>query len=462
MKRCLYLFIFFLSAIQWESVSAQNSGQLIPYASGLVKPIGIVHAGDSRLFIVDQRGFIQIVNSLGVVNPVPFLNFSNRVVVGNEQGLLGLAFHPNYKVNGFFYINYIGPGDSTHISRLRVSASDPNVADPQSEVRLLTVFQPYKNHNGGDLKFGPDGYLYIGLGDGGSGGDPGNRSQNPKELLGKMLRIDVDKGNPYSIPTTNPFSGSTSIKPEIWALGLRNPWRFSFDRITGDLWIADVGQDAIEEVNFQPVTSKGGENYGWRCYEGNQTFNTTGCTQSANLTFPVYAYPQDLECSVTGGFVYRGSQASPYYGKYFFADYCSDRIWTLKKTGDNWVKEDFGQFSGNNFSTFGEDVNGQLYIAGIKSGKIFRIADKVTEAGSADLPNFKVTQIASGKLLRIETGQVPEITQLAVYDLTGAERSKTFHQGSIFELDLNFLKSGIYFLKIFSDHKIQVKKIFLP
>jgi glucose/arabinose dehydrogenase len=348
---------------------------IYPFATGLTKPVCISHAGDSRLFVVDQHGIIRIVDPSGNVYTQPFLNITDRVVYGGEMGLLGLAFHPQYLTNGYFYVNYIGEGDSTHISRFSVSPGNPNEANPGSELKMMNIYQPFTNHNGGDLKFGPDGYLYIGMGDGGSSGDPGNRAQNPMEYLGKMLRIDVNTGSPYAIPSTNPFYSSITVLNEIWALGLRNPWRFSFDRLNGDLWIADVGQSQMEEIDYQPAGDPGGQNYGWRCYEGNLPYNTNGCAPIAAFTLPVYSYPHNPECSVTGGYIYRGNTASPFYGHYFFADYCSDRIWTLHQVAGNWVKEDFGQFPGNNFSTFGEDVNGQIYIAGITSGSIFRVLE---------------------------------------------------------------------------------------
>ena len=372
--QCLLPLLFLIMAC--SGTSSQNGAtvnNLTPFATGLTHPVCISNCGDSRLFVTDQSGLIRIVDSTGKVASQPFLDIHERVVFGGEQGLLGLAFHPQYEVNGFFYVNYVGKGDSTHISRFSMVSGNPNLADPESELKLMTIFQPFTNHNGGDLQFGPDGYLYIGLGDGGSGGDPGNRAQNPKEYLGKLLRIDVDHGNPYSIPATNPFYNKPDTLGEIWATGLRNPWRFSFDRKTGDLWIADVGQNAIEEVNFQPASSTGGENYGWRCYEGNEVYNIAGCPASAALTFPVYTYPHDTECSITGGYVFRGDHSSAYYGYYFFADYCSNKIWTLHKSGDTWVKEDFGQFAGNSFSTFGEDINGMLYIAGVDSGTIYLV-----------------------------------------------------------------------------------------
>ena len=253
-----------------------SNPNLIVFATGLITPVCISNAGDSRLFTVDQHGLIMIVDSAGNVNPIPFLDIKSHVTYSGERGLLGLAFHPRYKTNGYFYVNYVGVGDSTHISRFSVSTSDPGKADPSTEYKLLTLYQPYTNHKGGDLCFGSDGYLYIGLGDGGGGGDPGNRAQNLSEYLGKILRIDVNSGSPYSIPQTNPFYNNPTARKEIWAYGLRNPWRFSFDRLTGDVWIADVGQDAYEEINFQPAAGTGGQNYGWRCYEGNNAYNITG------------------------------------------------------------------------------------------------------------------------------------------------------------------------------------------
>lgn len=247
--------------------SCQNNGdpevpmdetKMVPFAQGLSNTTSITHAGDSRLFVVDQEGLIRIVDSNGNVNSQPFLDIQGRVTTGGERGLLGLAFHPQYNSNGYFYVNYVGEGDITHISRFNVSSSNEDLADPESEFVLLTVDQPATNHNGGNLSFGPDGFLYIGLGDGGGSGDPDNRAQNPMDYLGKILRIDVDQGDPYAIPSSNPFFNSETALEEIWALGLRNPWRFSFDRLTGDLWIADVGQNEVEEINFQEAASQGG------------------------------------------------------------------------------------------------------------------------------------------------------------------------------------------------------------
>jgi len=457
------LFPVLILILSIDSSSGQGTGKLIPYASGLNSVVCIVNAGDSRLFVIDQHGFINIVNQNGTISSPSFLDIHSRVVYGGERGLLGIAFHPQYKINGFFYINYIGIGDTTHISRFSVRADNPDLADPESELKLLTIYQPYPNHNGGDLNFGPEGYLYIGLGDGGSEGDPDNRSQDPKQFLGKMLRIDIDHDNPYSVPTTNPFYNSSTTLSEIWALGLRNPWRFSFDRLVGDLWIGDVGQDAIEEIDFQAAGDPGGENYGWRCFEGNQVYNFSVCNPNALYTFPVYTYPHGPECSVTGGYVYRGSPSSPYYGYYFFADYCSDRIWTLHKASGTWVKEDFGQFPGNSFSTFGEDASGQLYVGGLGSGSVFRIDDLATEnivvAKSNDL---NITQLPPGNRIRIESNlSSNSVMNISVYDIRGITQFQANTVESNPEFDLGYMPSGTYFISILIDGKKSVHKLIL-
>ncbi|MDP2112841.1 MAG: PQQ-dependent sugar dehydrogenase, partial [Bacteroidota bacterium] len=432
----IFILIFSTASCQ-KSQSENNTENMELFASGLSNPVCIANAGDNRLFVVDQAGYIRIVDLDGIVRTQPFLDIRGRVTFGGERGLLGLAFHPEYKTNGFFYVNYVGAGDITNISRFKVNSGNPEIADPTSELKIMTITQPYSNHNGGTLCFGPDGYLYIGLGDGGSGGDPGNRSQNPMTLLGKMLRIDINSGNPYSIPTTNPFFNSTTTLPEIWSLGLRNPWKFSFDRLTGDMWIADVGQNAIEEVNMQPANSKGGENYGWRCYEGNQTYNTSGCAAASTLTFPVYTYPQGTDCSVTGGYVYRGDVSSAYYGHYFFTDYCSDRIWTLHKVGENWVKEDFGRFTGNNFSTFGEGSDGKLYVAGRGSGKIYRVVGNTTGINASNiLSGVKIIQVPDSNKIRIETGQNNrQEIQISLNDIKGTVLHKATTSGANYEFD---------------------------
>lgn len=353
----------------------QPAERLVEFATGLETPVGIINSGDSRLFVINQRGSIIIIDSTGDIAENPFFQIADIVEFGGERGLLGLAFPPDFDNNGYFYVNYIGKGDSTHISRFKTFDDNPDMGDPASELKLISLKQPYPNHNGGHIAFGPDGYLYIGLGDGGSQGDPQNRAQNPKTFLGKILRIDVDQGEPYSIPSSNPHFNDTSWLGEIWALGFRNPWRFSFDRLTHELWIADVGQDHFEEINLQSAASTGGENYGWRCYEGDSIFNADLCL-GTEFVAPVHAYAHNPECSVIGGYAYRGNKSSPFYGKYFFADYCSDKIWTLANNGGTWTAEDFGEFRGNSFSAFGEDYKGELYIAGHESGKLYKIVTK--------------------------------------------------------------------------------------
>ena len=296
------------------------------FATGFDSPVEITNAGDSRLFVVQKGGLIRILNSNGSINTTPFLNLSTLISSDGERGLLGLAFHPNYAANGYFFVNYTNTSGNTVIARYSVNSGNPDIANITGTI-LMTISQPYTNHNGGSIKFGADGYLYIGMGDGGSGGDPGNRAQNINENLGKMLRIDVNSTiSPfYTSPATNPYVGVAG-NDEIWAIGLRNPWKFSFNRLNGDLWIADVGQGAIEEINkiVNPLPNTG-INFGWRCYEGNSTYNTSGCAPSSTMTFPFAQYARSGgACSVTGGYFYTGSTYPNFQNKYFFTDYCDD------------------------------------------------------------------------------------------------------------------------------------------
>ena len=460
LKRILSFLFLLLSPGILIGQHSLNTNNLVPFATGLITPVCIANTGDSRLFVVDQHGKINIVDSAGNINPQPFLDITDRVSYGGEEGLLGVAFHPQYSTNGYFYVNYIGPSDSTHISRFSMIAGNPDLADPQSEFKLMTIYQPFTNHKGGDLNFGPDGYLYFGLGDGGSAGDPGNRAQNPMDYHGKMLRIDVNNGNPYAIPPTNPFYGSMSALNEIWALGLRNPWRFSFARLTGDLWIADVGQNAIEEIDFQPAGDAGGENYGWRCYEGNQVYDSTGCAPASALTFPIYTYPHGEECAVTGGYVYRGSSSSPFYGYYFFADYCSDRIWTLHNVSGSWIKEDYGQFPGNNFSTFGQDSAGQLYVAGLTSGTIYKVIQHTTGIPQVPITRVKVIPSPFADRIRIETGLTShEEIHLSLCDINGRTLYSSITKEMNPVIDLAFLPAGFYILNTEIAGKNSIEKL---
>ena len=342
--------------------------------SGLRSPVDIRTAGDGsgRLFIVEKRGTIQVAHG-GQLLERPFLDL--RPIVGSsgsEQGLLGLAFHPRYRDNGVFFVNYTDTNGDTVVARYQVSA-DPDVADPGTGAVILFQDQPYANHNGGNLVFGPDGYLWIGLGDGGSGGDPHHNAQNGATWLGKLLRIDVDGGFPYVVPPDNPFVGWPDLVPEIWAVGLRNPWRYTFDRLTGDLWIGDVGQNTWEEVDFVPAGSGGGLNFGWNVAEGNHCFRGSNCDLSPFVA-PVAEYRTGAEgCAVVGGYVYRGAAYPAMYGTYLYADECSGRLWSLTRDeAGNWHNAELLRVRVN-ISSFGEDEAGELYVAGYGDGTIYRV-----------------------------------------------------------------------------------------
>jgi glucose/arabinose dehydrogenase len=342
---------------------------------GLDRPVGIAHAGDGsgRLFLLEKVGRIRVVRE-GTLSDVPFLVISDRVGSSeSEQGLLGLAFHPGYAGNGTFFVNYTDLQGNTVVSRFSVSA-DPARADPASEVVLLTLAQPASNHNGGHLAFGPDGYLYIGTGDGGASGDRFGNGQNGQTLLGAMLRLDVDGGQPYTVPADNPFVGNPEVRDEIWAIGLRNPWRYSFDRVTGDLYLADVGQNQYEEVDFQPAGSPGGQNYGWPIMEGSHCYPGDQPCDRAGLSLPVVEYDHGQGCSVTGGYVYRGREFPLLAGVYLFGDYCSGRIWGLAPGADgNWQVAQLAQ-ADLQLSSFGEDEAGELYLVDMGRGELFKIA----------------------------------------------------------------------------------------
>lgn len=351
--------------------------ELEDFAEGFDRPLDIQNCGDSRLFIVEQAGKIWILDEQGNKSEEPFLDISSRVLSdGFEQGLLGLAFHPNYAENGYFYVNFITLAGNTRIARFSVTPNNPNKADPFTEKILLKVNQPFENHNAGVLRFGPDGYLYIPLGDGGDAGDPFENAQDPSQLLGKILRIDVDSGDPYNIPPTNPFVNVAGHAPEIWAMGLRNPFRCSFDRLTGDFWIADVGQNRWEEINYQPAASTGGENYGWDCKEGAHEFQPGNCDFLDVLTDPIYEYPHKKgDCTIIGGFVYRGSEFPNLYGKYVYNDYCSGKFRVLFLQGTEWKSVDVLEEGPFEYVTFGEDIHGELYTADIEGGEVFHIID---------------------------------------------------------------------------------------
>ncbi|MDE0429807.1 MAG: PQQ-dependent sugar dehydrogenase [Caldilineaceae bacterium] len=349
---------------------------LVETISGLKRPVDFADArdGSGRFYVVEQEGLVQLISD-GVKSETPFLDIRERVNCCGERGLLGIAFPPDFASTRIFYVNYTTtlPGSlHTRVSRFRLR-DDAHLADPDSEEIVLEFFQPWANHNGGQLVFGPDGYLWIGTGDGGSGGDPQDNGQKGATLLGKMLRIDVTTPTEdrYLIPADNPFVGNDEFLDEIWAYGLRNPWRYSFDRETGDLYIADVGQNAWEEVSFQPADSRGGENYGWRFTEGLHCFNpATGCS-TVDLTLPVAVYGRESGQSITGGFVYRGADHPSLQGIYFFADYVSGRIWGLRQDGGHWEARMMLD-TRHSVSSFGEDEAGNLYVVD-HQGKLLQI-----------------------------------------------------------------------------------------
>ena len=370
----------------WQDPGRLAAVTLTPFISGLSGPVFITHAGDAsdRLFVVERGGLIKVVVD-GQVQATPFLDLRGLITAsGGEQGLLGLAFHPQFRSNGRFYVYYTPPPPNPNpnglvgynaLAEFRVPPPGGNVADPNSRRVLFSVPDRATNHNGGMLAFGPDGYLYVAIGDEGGANDQYNNARNLGTLFGKVLRIEVNRtsaGLQYAIPATNPFVGQAGARGEIWAYGLRNPWRLSFDRATGDLWIADVGQGAYEEINRQPAVSPGGQHYGWSTMEGFQCFQATSCNQTG-LTLPVAEYSHSVGCSVTGGYVYRGARHPALSGAYVFGDYCSGRIWTLRQQGGTWASA-LAIDSDYRITSFGEDERGELYVVAA-NGTIYRLVD---------------------------------------------------------------------------------------
>ena len=377
-----------LLALNLSSTAQTPDLSFESFQTGFSSPTTITHAGDDRIFVLEQNGIIKFIENGEVYN---FMDINNIVsspsddlnVYADELGLLGLAFDPDFENNGYFFLNYTNNDQNTIVARFSIDPDNPNLGDADSEELVIEIEQPYSNHNGGCIAFGPDGYLYIGMGDGGNGGDPQGFGQNMNSLLGKMLRLDVST-LPYTVPSTNPFVGNNNYSPEIWASGLRNPWKFSFDTETGDLWIGDVGQNAWEEIDYQSANSQGGENYGWNCYEGFASFENSGCNDQ--YTEPVHTYENNgypNDCSITGGFVYRGTNYPNFNGHYIFGDYCTGKIFTLSDQAnanfDLSTQENTDIF----ISCFGEDSNGELYLADRNTGEIFSVVDNsVTQTAS--------------------------------------------------------------------------------
>ena len=346
-------------------------------AGGLEDPLAITNAGDGsgRLFIAEQSGSIRIVRD-GALAAAPFLDISDRISAGGERGLLGVAFHPDFPDDPRVFVDYTDDNGDTRVSSFSVDPAAPDRADPGSERRLVFVKQPYANHNGGALAFGPDGFLYISLGDGGSGGDPQGNGQRTDTLLGKILRIDVDAttgDKPYGIPKDNPFADGSGGEPEIWLTGLRNPWRISFDRATGDLWIGDVGQGAWEEIDVQRAGVAGGTNFGWNRMEGSHCFRPSNGCEDPALTLPVAEYGHDEGCTVIGGVVVRGQGQPLLTGGYVFADYCSGRVWAIDPSGNELRKPTVVADAHHNFAAFGEDEAGDVYAVDIAGGTLLQV-----------------------------------------------------------------------------------------
>lgn len=468
MRRYIIALLIIISFSSYAQLELQNAFPNLAFE----KPVDLQSSKDStnRLFVVEQRGVIKVFeNSPSASVSKVFLDISSKVVSGGELGLLGLAFHPDYKNNGYFYINYTtSPSDiKSRISRFTVSAADPDIADPTSEQILIEQDQPFANHNGGQTTFGSDGFLYLALGDGGSGGDPMNNAQNKSTLLGKILRIDVNTtsaGKNYGIPSDNPYAGNTQgWKEEIYTLGMRNPWRFSFDPVTGWLWCADVGQGDWEEID---ILKKGG-NYGWKCYEGTHPFATTGCNDV--YISPVYEYDHSgSNCSVTGGFVYRGSTVPELYGKYIYSDYCSKRFWSLDYDSISApVNTSLFTASTGAPVSFGTDDKNELYICTF-DGNIYRfkpttvnINDSKDELGYNLEQNYP-NPFNPATVIKFTVPDESSV-KIEVLDALGkvvSELHDTSKPAGSFELswDASGFSSGIYFIRMSAESKGSLKR----
>ncbi|WP_294312708.1 PQQ-dependent sugar dehydrogenase [uncultured Chryseobacterium sp.] len=451
--------LLFCAGIFSSCMFNAQSITLEEFATGLTAPVEMVNANDARMFVVQQNGIIKILQANGTVNSTNFLNISSKITYGGERGLLGLAFHPQYPTNGYFFVYYNDTGGNITVARYTRSSTNPDVADPSTEKIILNVPKPFDNHNGGSIHFAPDGYLWVVTGDGGSGGDPNNNAQNKNSLLGKLLRLDINATGAYNIPPGNPFVGIDGAD-EVWAYGLRNAWKFNFDTVSGNVMIADVGQGQIEEINRMPLTQPG-INYGWRCYEGNNAYNTTGCAAQSTMTFPVAAYDHSGgKCSITGGYVYCGTQYPALQGRYFFADYCSTQIGSLNPDDSiTWSAAS----TGNNFSTFGVNNQNELFVAAVNSGKIFRVTTSaVLGTQENDLStSIKVYPNPASKTVFIE-GVKDKNATVEIYNFEGR---KVLDQGKIDSdnsINISGIPAGAYFININSGNlKSYSKKLII-
>lgn len=427
-------------------------------------PILATNAGDGsgNLYVVERTGKVRKIAN-GVISD--FMNLTSKIFKdSDEMGLLGLAFHPDFKTNGYVYVNYTtkettSKGDSmyTYIARFKAVGG---TVDLNNELKLLKITQPYTNHKGGSLLFGNDGYLYIALGDGGSGGDPLNNAQNRSVLLGKILRIDVDKGNPYSIPEDNPFVGNTSnFRQEIFAYGLRNPWKMTLDKTTGKIWAADVGQSKEEEIDI----IENGKNYGWRIMEGKACYNpSTGCN-TTGLELPYYSYTRSVTgtCSVTGGYVYRGAKYPEMYGLYFYGDYCSGGIWSLTTSGQivNTLVTDTNYW----ISSFGEDEEGTLYVIDITTDKVYKIEGTVMASIASSNGTFASLRPNPARdQLFITMKNDAAIQDISIKDIYGSTISNPLfsqNSGGDVVVDISGMKSGLYNVSITVGDLVQSSRI---
>ena len=449
MKRKLFLPIFLLGCATYAQTI-----ELETFATNIISPVEIVNAGTGQLFVAGQNGVITLLEADGTANETPFFDISMVTQFGGEQGLLGLAFHPDYATNGYFYIDYIDNEGNTVVARYTRNAANPDIADPDSALFILGITQQNERHQGGCLRFGPEGYLYISTGDSGVSGN----GQNINTKLGKILRIDVDNGAPYSIPATNPFV-NTEGADEIWAYGLRNPWKFSFDA-SDNLWIADVGEGQIEEVDKVSAT-EAGLNYGWTCYEGNSAYDSTdGCPDDSTLTFPFaqYTHAESGGCSITGGYVYSGTEYPNMQGKYFFADYCTNKIGWIDTSAPGTIT--WSESFAGNFTTIGEDNNGELYIGGGSNGTIYKITDvtagiaKVSTAGVFVYPNPAHNEVF------VDMKNTATAACAKIYDLSGKCLIQQTITANLRSIDTSALQAGIYLLEINTPgNKIQQKLV---
>jgi len=441
---------------------AQPQITLVELANGFLSPVAIANAGDDRLFICEIKGIIKIVDTTGSVYGTSFLDIKGIIKTDNnqwnERGLLSLAFHPDYSSNGYFFVNYTDNSGDMQISRFSVSG-DPNVADAGSEVQVINIGQPDPYHNGGCIQFGPDGYLYIGNGDGAGnvGGDPNDDAQNKNTVLGAMLRLNVDN-LPYTNPATNPYVGVAGLD-EIWSIGLRNPWRFSFDRTTGDMWIADVGQNKVEEINMEPASSSGGVNYGWNCLEATSIFNAGDCNGDMSIyTDPVFEYAQKgADCGIIGGYMYRGSKHLGLIGHYVFTDYCRGTVHSIYDNGGTWTDVQHLDYTNDNFSSFGEDASGEMYVAGLVDGKIYRIEDLLTSLKSpSDWINSTLSPnpVIHSTKLTFKNAENRKHS-IRIFNSAGQEvYSEGSFSGSEVNLDLSRFEKGVYFYSLSTGKKV--------